>query len=49
MLVKQEVVCQGCDKQFIIICNEHEHPELGFCPFCTSAIEDIVLEDGEEQ
>lgn len=38
-MLKIEVICGSCDKQFILVMKEEDKQEL-YCPFCTLPIEE---------
>lgn len=46
-MYKLEIICGGCDTQFIVVTKEEVNP--AFCPFCSNPLpEEDELDMGDE-
>ncbi len=38
-LAKLELICNSCDFQYIVVTNEEDITQAGYCPFCGEPVE----------
>lgn len=49
-LIKKEIICVDCDKQYILVIQPEDKHEILSCPFCGTPIaedDEPVIEDQE--